>query len=80
MKRWVEATLAGAKALGMNWHKVGRYREWTEAAGFEDVREFKGAWPMNTWPKDKHHKLLGAWNYQVSSLIFQLFRAHIRTS
>ena len=65
IKRWVESTIAGAKALGMDWHKVGKYKEWTEAAGFENVTEFKGAWPTNMWPRDKHYKLLGAWQNQV---------------
>lgn len=63
-KRWVGLTLQGAKALGMDWEKVGRYKEWVEAAGFEDVREVKLAWPTNTWPRDPHHKLLGAWQNQ----------------
>lgn len=54
----------------MDWHKVGKYREWIEAAGFEDVQEYKGAWPSNTWPRDKHHKLLGAWQNAVSAAIF----------
>jgi hypothetical protein len=54
----------------MDWHKVGKYREWIEAAGFEDVEEYKGAWPTNTWPRDQHHKLLGAWQNEVSAAIF----------
>ncbi|PMD30364.1 S-adenosyl-L-methionine-dependent methyltransferase [Hyaloscypha variabilis F] len=64
LQRWTALTLEGAKRLGMDWNKVGMYREWVEAAGFEDVQEFHGAWPSNTWPRDKHHKLLGAWQNQ----------------
>ena len=74
LKRWVTLTLEGANALGMDWHKVGRYKEWIEGAGFEDVGEFKGAWPTNTWPRDRHHKLLGAWMNQVSDISFQLYK------
>ena len=70
LQRWVGLTLEGAKRLGMDWHKVGKYREWIEAAGFEDVQEYKGAWPTNTWPSDQHHKLLGAWQNAVSAAIF----------
>ena len=68
LQRWVTLTLEGAKRLGMDWHKVGRYREWIEAAGFEDVQEVKGVWPTNTWPRDKQHKILGAWQNQVSGV------------
>jgi hypothetical protein len=70
-KRWVGLTLQGAKALGMDWEKVGKYKEWVDAAGFEDVREVKLAWPTNTWPRDRHHKLLGAWQNQVSDISLQ---------
>jgi hypothetical protein len=66
LQRWLTLTLEGAKRLGMDWYKVGMYREWVEAAGFEDVQEFQGSWPTNTWPRDRHHKLLGAWQNQVS--------------
>ncbi|KAH8754051.1 S-adenosyl-L-methionine-dependent methyltransferase [Hyaloscypha finlandica] len=64
LQRWLTLTLEGAKRLGMDWYKVGMYREWVEAAGFEDVQEFQGSWPTNTWPRDRHHKLLGAWQNQ----------------
>ena len=60
----------------MDWHKVGMYREWVEAAGFEDVQEFHGAWPSNTWPRDKHHKLLGAWQNQVGNSFVCPSRGH----
>jgi len=66
-KRWVELTCEGAKALGMDWYKVGNYKRWVEEAGFEEVTEFKSAAPTNTWPRGKHYKLLGAWMNQVSS-------------
>jgi hypothetical protein len=66
LKRWIELTLEGATALGQDWWKVSKYKEWIEKAGFEDVREFTGAWPTNDWPKDPHHKLLGVWMNQVS--------------
>jgi hypothetical protein len=66
LKRWVELTLKGATALGQDWWKVSKYKEWIEKVGFEDVREFTGAWPTNDWPKDPHQKLLGVWMNQVS--------------
>lgn len=67
LKKSVELISKGSKALGMDWHKVSKYRGWVEAAGFEDVQEVKATWPTNTWPRDKHSKLLGAWQNQVSN-------------
>lgn len=32
--------------------------------GFVDVKIKKLKWPINTWPKDDHHKLLGAWEHE----------------
>lgn len=32
--------------------------------GFVDVYIKKFKWPSNTWPKDDHYKLLGAWSYE----------------
>jgi hypothetical protein len=80
LQRWVTLTLEGAKRLGMDWYKVGMYREWVEAAGFEDVQEFKGSWPTNTWPRDRHHKLLGAWQNQVSETFYEQSRVFIKAS
>ncbi|KAL2010935.1 hypothetical protein VTN00DRAFT_3653 [Thermoascus crustaceus] len=36
---------------------------WFRDAGFVDVHVQKYQVPMGTWPKDKHLKRLGAWNY-----------------
>lgn len=41
-----------------------KYKEMMEKAGFQKLvqREFK--WPLNTWPKDKRYKEIGAWTFQ----------------
>ncbi|KAI4256934.1 MAG: hypothetical protein L6R42_005948 [Xanthoria sp. 1 TBL-2021] len=42
----------------------GLYLEgWMKDAGFKDVKAEKFVWPVGTWPKDKHLKEVGAWNY-----------------
>ncbi|KAI4140680.1 MAG: hypothetical protein L6R39_005688 [Caloplaca ligustica] len=42
----------------------GLYLEgWMKDAGFKNVQAEKFVWPVGTWPKDKHLKEVGAWNY-----------------
>lgn len=38
------------------------YKGYFENAGFVDVVERRFKWPMNEWPRDPHHKELGAWS------------------
>lgn len=51
--------LEGAKKLGMDWEKVGKYPQWISAAGFKDIKEVKRIWPTNSWPKSALLKHLG---------------------
>lgn len=64
LQRWNDLLIAGASALGMDWMKATKYKQFMIDAGFKDVQEVSLAWATNTWPRGKHHKLLGAWNHQ----------------
>jgi hypothetical protein len=64
LQRWNKLVTTAASALGMDWMKATKYKQYMLDAGFEDVQEVNLAWPSNTWPKGKHLKLLGAWNNQ----------------
>lgn len=59
IQRWELLLLEGAKKLGADWAKVGKYRQWMEAAGFVDIKELELCWPTNSWPRSKFHKQLG---------------------
>ncbi|KAK7420704.1 hypothetical protein QQZ08_010285 [Neonectria magnoliae] len=40
--------------------------EWVKKAGFVNVKRTELKWPLNSWPRDKHHKEIGAWcHYNV---------------
>lgn len=67
VKKWTDLCLEGAKKLGMDWTKAGKYKKYLEDAGFEDVHEIKFAWPSNPWARGKHYKTLGMWNLQNMS-------------
>lgn len=49
--------LESAGKLDMGWHKLRSYKTWVMEARFEDVREFKSAWPMNTWLSDRDYSV-----------------------
>lgn len=55
---WKEASdVAGRPA-----YLAPRYKSYLQEAGFEDVVERRLKWPLNEWPRDPHHKELGAWS------------------
>lgn len=50
--------------------KIGRQfspgpmiKGWVEKAGYENVTEVILSVPVGLWPKEKHMKEIGAWNY-----------------
>ncbi|RGP77715.1 hypothetical protein FLONG3_4174 [Fusarium longipes] len=55
----IEASAKAGRAINL----APRYKEFFEKAGFTEVVEKKYRWPINEWPKDKHHKELGKWSY-----------------
>jgi hypothetical protein len=61
LMRWVSLMLEAVTKLGRDWDKAEKYKKWMEEVGFVDVKETIFAWPMNTWPRGKYHKTLGAW-------------------
>lgn len=64
LQRWRNLVVKAASALGMDWLKAEKYKQYMLDAGFEDVQEANLAWASNTWPRGKHHKLIGQWNHQ----------------
>lgn len=55
----IEASAKAGRAIDL----APQYKDFFEKAGFVDVVEKKYKWPINEWPKDKHHKELGKWSY-----------------
>ncbi|WDK21026.1 methyltransferase domain-containing protein [Colletotrichum graminicola] len=41
--------------------------------GFEDVHMQRFKWPTNGWPKDRHYKELGIWNYENFAMNWEAF-------
>ncbi|KAI4196934.1 MAG: hypothetical protein LQ346_003143 [Caloplaca aetnensis] len=61
----------------------GLYLEgWMKDAGFQGVQAEKFVWPVGTWPKEKHLKEVGAWNYLqimegLEAFTYALFTRHL---
>ena len=58
--------------------EAAKYKSYLESAGFVDVVERRFKWPINEWPKDPHHKEIGAWVREnldtgVDGLLMALF-------
>lgn len=61
LERWVDLILKGSNALGKDWTRVSKYKQYLEEAGFEDVVEKRYEWPVGTWAKGQRMKMLGMW-------------------
>ncbi|PKS08118.1 hypothetical protein jhhlp_005393 [Lomentospora prolificans] len=45
-----------------------KYKGMMEKAGFTKLVEREFKWPLNTWPKDRRYKEIGAWTFQNYNL------------
>ncbi|KAL2133618.1 hypothetical protein VTI74DRAFT_2020 [Chaetomium olivicolor] len=78
LQKWVRLVLEGTRRIGAPLDSALHYKQQLIDAGFQNVHEVKYKWPLNTWPKDKKHKELGAWslmNFQdaLSALSLMMF-------
>ncbi|KAF6834009.1 TAM domain methyltransferase [Colletotrichum musicola] len=53
----------GTALAGRRMDLAPTYAALMREAGFEGVEEWQGRWPVNRWPRDAHHKELGAWTH-----------------
>ncbi|KAH6717972.1 S-adenosyl-L-methionine-dependent methyltransferase [Leptodontidium sp. MPI-SDFR-AT-0119] len=59
--RWHTLMHEGASAAGFPLDAISKVPQMMRDAGFEDVVAIPVKWPINTWPKDRHHKEIGQW-------------------
>jgi hypothetical protein len=43
---------------------VTTYKDLMTDIGYINISENQAKWPVNTWPREKKFKVLGAWSYQ----------------
>ncbi|KAH7413127.1 S-adenosyl-L-methionine-dependent methyltransferase [Cadophora sp. MPI-SDFR-AT-0126] len=70
LQKFSDSLRLAGEAFGTKVDDPLRWKGWFEDRGFEDVTEHIIKLPINTWPKDKRLKLLGAWEMEnlLSSL------------
>lgn len=59
--KWTHHLLEASHRVGQSLDNPPRYAQWMREAGFVNVQHRVFKWPLNPWPKDKKHKLLGLW-------------------
>ncbi|KAL0263082.1 hypothetical protein SLS55_002058 [Diplodia seriata] len=62
LTRYLEETLEGMKGMGVEPEPGAKLKGWVEAAGFENVRVERFAFPVGRWPKDGMLKQVGLFN------------------
>jgi hypothetical protein len=60
-EHWVQALNKGITALGKDFGRAPRYKEYLLECGFVDVKERRLAWPIGSWARGKKLKMMGAW-------------------
>ncbi len=62
--KWSELVVDAGVKMGRSCNAALKFKEWLEAAGFEEVKEIVYKWPINPWPKDKELKEIGMWQFE----------------
>lgn len=60
-QHWMRLLMDGSKAMGKDWNRVPRYKEYLEEVGFVDVVERRFNCPIGPWAKGNKNKTLGVW-------------------
>lgn len=60
-ERWNTLMLEATAALGKDWSRAGKYKEYFEEMGLVDVVELKYNWPVGKWARGEKEKTLGTW-------------------
>lgn len=60
-ENFFELMLKAAKKLGRSWEHSVNYVRYFEEAGFVDIVERHFQWPINTWARGEHMKILGTY-------------------
>ncbi|KAM0432667.1 hypothetical protein ACHAQK_009519 [Fusarium lateritium] len=62
LAKWCKLLGEAFAKLGSHSIEFDRIKAIMKETGFIDIVDTRFKWPTNSWPKDKKHKELGAWN------------------
>ena len=61
IEKWMEKLKKAFESRGIDLTCVLRYKDYLEAAGFENIQQEEFLWPVGTWLKGKNLENLGRW-------------------
>ncbi|KAH8674379.1 S-adenosyl-L-methionine-dependent methyltransferase [Tricladium varicosporioides] len=61
LERWAKELREAFRLKGIDLTCVSKYRNYFEAAGFQDIEQKGYFWPVGTWPKRQNLQTLGWW-------------------
>jgi len=61
LAKWDRLVLECSHKWGSPVDSVLKYKDYLAEVGFTNIVEHEYIWPSNSWPKDKHHKMIGFW-------------------
>lgn len=62
--KWNKLLVEASQKINRPLDSLVKYKDQLTEAGFVNIVESRYKWPINTWPKDPHHKLCGAWTHE----------------
>lgn len=63
LAKWHALMHEAAAAAGFPLDAISKVPDMMHAAGFVDIVARPIKWPINMWPRDARHKVLGRWAY-----------------
>lgn len=59
--QWDRLLVEASLKFGAPLNSALKYKEQLAEVGFTNIVQTEYPWPTNTWPKDRHAKLIGSW-------------------
>jgi hypothetical protein len=59
--RWSEMIVEAGHRVGRHWDGPGRYKQYFEEVGFQNVVERRFYWPVGMWARGDYYKQIGAY-------------------
>ncbi|KAM5347433.1 hypothetical protein ACJ41O_010438 [Fusarium nematophilum] len=73
IRQWSNHMLEAGSRIGRSLDTIDSHPQNLRDAGFTNINKVVFKWPMNTWPKDRKYKEIGAWSYENMSTGLQAF-------
>ena len=76
--QWDRLLVEASLKFGAPLNSALKYKEQLAEVGFTNIVQTEYPWPTNTWPKDRHAKLIG--KHSLLTFRHGIFSTHLMTS